>query len=81
MDDLKSAESAFLKAIRIMPRHPPAHTNLGILLFRQGKTDEAVEHLRLALELNPADQQASRQLEMIGKMRNGQLRPQNISHP
>ncbi|MDX2192123.1 MAG: tetratricopeptide repeat protein [Gemmatimonadales bacterium] len=40
-------------AQRVDPHDPGAHNNLGVLLFRKGLVDEAIEAFQRALELDP----------------------------
>ena len=50
---LEAAESHAREAVRIRPNYPEARVNLGLALFWQGKTSEAILHLEKALELRP----------------------------
>jgi superkiller protein 3 len=43
----------YRRALKIDPGFGEAHNNLGILLTKQGRTDEAVAEYRKAIELNP----------------------------
>jgi tetratricopeptide (TPR) repeat protein len=55
LDDDRNIEGAtaeFLESLRVHPS-PEAHTNLGIVLARQGRHDEAAGHYRAALALSP----------------------------
>ena len=47
------AEHSFRQAIQLAPAIPDAHLDLGLILGREGKMDEAVGELRRALALNP----------------------------
>lgn len=49
----EDAETAFLRAIELSPRHAVAHAELGIVLRRQGRFAEADEAYREALALDP----------------------------
>ncbi|HEX6971046.1 MAG TPA: tetratricopeptide repeat protein [Limnochordia bacterium] len=55
--DLAAAEASYRRAIAINPAHQNAHHNLGVVLKRRGRLDEAVrvrrEALRLALRHSP----------------------------
>ena len=44
--------------MRLKPGVPSVHKNLGVLLADKGRLDEAVAHLRQALELRPVDADA-----------------------
>jgi Tfp pilus assembly protein PilF len=47
------------RAVRVQPRLAPAHANLGIVLAGiEGRADRAVDHLRRALNANPANARA-----------------------
>ncbi|MGO1121051.1 tetratricopeptide repeat protein [Rhodovibrionaceae bacterium A322] len=52
----EEAEETLLQAIDTAVPFAPAHFNLGELLCRLGRADEAVEHLEKALALDPKDQ-------------------------
>lgn len=41
------------KALDLYPELPSAHTNLGLALTRLGRPDDAIEHLRIAIMLDP----------------------------
>lgn len=49
------AETAFRKALAIMPTHRGAHLGLGYLLHQSGRLAEAVLHYRLAADTDQAD--------------------------
>jgi protein O-mannosyl-transferase len=70
--DLKEANARFTeaieqyeKALAIEPEHPVIHRNLGILLSRLGRIDEAIPHLRKVLQLIPNEPSARETLEAI----------------
>src|SRR6266511_1142300 len=48
-----SLHDALPISIRLEPRNAEAHSNLGGILMQRGRTDEAVEEYRRALELQP----------------------------
>lgn len=48
------ARLAYERAIAIAPESFPGHHNLAITLHAEGRTDEALPHARLAVELSPA---------------------------
>jgi tetratricopeptide (TPR) repeat protein len=48
-----AAEHAFREAVRLEPRLPEAHTDLALVLGREGKLDEAIDTLRQSLVLSP----------------------------
>jgi len=54
----KQAEAAYLQAIDIDPRLANAHTNLGNLRYRRGRTEEARVLYRKALEVDPNQPEA-----------------------
>ena len=47
------ARSEFEKAVELEPWFPEAHNNLGLILAKNSRLDEAVEHFRRASELKP----------------------------
>jgi len=49
------AVECYQKILERWPGQPSAHNNLGNTLNGQGKTDEAIHHLREAVRLNPDD--------------------------
>ena len=51
--DSAGAEKAFREAVRLAPELPDAHLDLGLVLAREGKLDEATASVRQALALNP----------------------------
>ncbi len=55
---LDEALAAYRDAERIAPDRPLPHTSLGGVLLDLGRVDEALEELRLALELSPRDEGA-----------------------
>ncbi|MDP6113013.1 MAG: tetratricopeptide repeat protein [Planctomycetota bacterium] len=50
---LEEATEHLTKAADLMPRHPRAHYNCGLALWRQGNTEKAAEYLLTAHELAP----------------------------
>jgi Flp pilus assembly protein TadD len=44
-----------LKAVELNPNNAGPHNNLGILLSRTGRTDEAIAQYRKAMEISPLD--------------------------
>jgi Flp pilus assembly protein TadD len=70
--DTKEANARFTEAIEqyenalaIEPEHPAIHRNLGILLSRLGRNEEAIPHLRKVLQLVPNEPSAREILDMI----------------
>jgi Flp pilus assembly protein TadD len=49
----RDSESLFVHALRVTEGNHVAHTNLGIVLFRAGRLDEAAAHLAAGLRLAP----------------------------
>lgn len=49
-----AAESAFRRAVQLAPTMAEAHLDLGLVLGREGKMDEAIRTLRQALTLDPS---------------------------
>src|SRR5581483_2883217 len=56
--DLDGAAVWFRKALQANPDNPTAHHNLGSVLARQNKRDEAFQEYSRALELRPEDAEA-----------------------
>ena len=67
----RSVEAAiehYGQALRLNADNPEAHFNLALALWRQGKRDEAMAHLREALRLKPDYAEAQAQLKsMLGR--------------
>jgi Flp pilus assembly protein TadD len=47
------AVAAYRESIRLNPKSPEAHNNMGILLVKQGKMDIAIAALQTACQLKP----------------------------
>jgi lipoprotein NlpI len=56
-----------LMALKIQPDHAQAHNNIGIILARAGKIDEAVVHFQKALQIDPKYTDARLNLQSIVK--------------
>ncbi len=54
---LKEAEQLYRKVLAARPRHPEANHNLGVLLLEQNRMQEALQHLKTALDAEPRDGQ------------------------
>ena len=50
---LAAAERAYRQILTAFPTHGEAHSRLGAVLIRQGKTSEAIVHMERAVELRP----------------------------
>jgi tetratricopeptide (TPR) repeat protein len=55
VSDVPAAQQAFAKAVAISPEHAPSRLALGSVLQKQGNRDEAIQHLRIAVQLVPGD--------------------------
>jgi len=53
MWDWEGGESAYKKALEINPNHAEAHGCYSLLLITLGRPEEAMEHMELALKLDP----------------------------
>jgi len=49
----------------LQPGNPRAHFNLGVLLAREGRLDEALRELKETLQLDPGNQQAQEYFNRI----------------
>jgi Flp pilus assembly protein TadD len=61
-----SAESHLRHAIELDGSNAYAHNNLGVLLQRLGKRDEARQEFKTALGLNPDLEVARKNLDVVG---------------
>lgn len=50
----RSSEALWQRALAVTSRNAVAHSNLGNVLFRQGRRDESIAQFRQALEIEPA---------------------------
>ncbi len=79
---LRESEEAFRAAIRLEGRLPAAHYGLGVVLQRQGRSDEARASLRTAREIDPESpfgQAAAEALKTLGD--GGQAPPRGTRCP
>ncbi|HKO55392.1 MAG TPA: tetratricopeptide repeat protein, partial [Thermoanaerobaculia bacterium] len=53
MSSIEEAKEAYDRALKLEPRHPDAHVNLGRLLHEQGAPAAAEEHYRKAIAAKP----------------------------
>ncbi len=67
--DLKRAEDYYRKALKIDPEYSPAWNNLGYVLMKQGRCEEARSALFTALKLSPEDELARENLELLKECR------------
>jgi hypothetical protein len=67
--DLEGALLLFQEAVRARPRAAHLHANLAVTLERLGRTAEAAQAYRRALELDPGDREARAALERLGSGR------------
>jgi tetratricopeptide (TPR) repeat protein len=54
----RSNAALFEHALKVTDRNYVAHNNLGVALQAQGRLDEAIDHYRQAIEINPAFEEA-----------------------
>jgi len=52
-NDLPGAIEAYARVVKLRPRYPEAHNNLGVALKKKGDLDRALESFDRALELSP----------------------------
>lgn len=60
LGDLAGAEADFLRALRIVPEHPTAHFNLGIVYYSRGIADSAKLHFNFVVNAAPGSPEAER---------------------
>lgn len=53
INKLDEAAVAYNKVLELSPDHAMAHNNLGLVLKKLGKSKIAIQHIRLAYQLNP----------------------------
>lgn len=61
--DLDGAIAAYRESIRLWPEYDHGHYWLGFLLQRLGESQEAIQHFRRALEINPQHARARQALD------------------
>jgi len=61
----EEAIAQYEKALELEPNHPAIHRNLGLLLARLGRLDEAEAHLRATLQIVPNEPAAEETLKEI----------------
>ena len=64
-DELREAEAKFRHAITLQPKSPVAQHFLGIVLEKEGNTEDAIAAYQEALELNPGDLSARQSLNRL----------------
>jgi FkbM family methyltransferase len=64
-NDICAALSCFIKAKQTNPSFAPLFYNIGLACCKLGKHDEAISHLKQALELDSNYETARKQLELI----------------
>ncbi|MBN2294559.1 MAG: sulfatase-like hydrolase/transferase [Pirellulales bacterium] len=52
-DDLPAAELHLKNAAKLQPNHSETHAKLGFVLAALGKSNEAIEHYRMSLQIRP----------------------------
>jgi tetratricopeptide (TPR) repeat protein len=67
--ELQEALDEWGAVLRLAPAHVGARKGIGYVLFKQGKLDEAEEHLRLAAEQEPGDHSITTALRMVRRLR------------
>lgn len=59
---------AYKRALEIDPKAPNVHYHLGLIYKERGELAQAIEWFRAALEVNPADQDASYWIERLSTL-------------
>lgn len=59
---------AYQRALEIDPKAPNVHYHLGLIYKERGELAQAIEWFRAALEVNPADQDASYWIERLSTL-------------
>ena len=62
-DDIKGATVEFERAVQLQPALVPAQQNLAVSLMKEGRTDEALAHLRQALSATNGDASLKKMLD------------------
>jgi Flp pilus assembly protein TadD len=62
---MDEAISQFQEAIRLRPDNANAHNNLGVALYRKGRTGEAIRHFEEAVRLKPDYADARKNLDVV----------------
>ena len=62
---IENARTQLLAAVRYRRDFAPAHLNLGVLLAKQEKTDQALAEFRMTLQLDPTNLAAQRYIETL----------------
>jgi tetratricopeptide (TPR) repeat protein len=68
----RDSESLFNHALAVTGENSVAHSNLATVLFREGRMDDALPHLRKAIELDRYDTEARMKLAVV-LLRKGQV--------
>jgi tetratricopeptide (TPR) repeat protein len=63
--DLAGAQAHYLKALALVPDHPPALKNLAALALARGERSRAIDYLQRYLALAPQDAEARAALETL----------------
>ncbi len=63
--DWRLADSLFHEALRASPNYARAHTAYGLALMSRGRSDQAIEHMRTARDLDPLSSLAGNDLAVV----------------
>ena len=68
----KDSQTLINHMLTLAPQAPILHSGMGLFLFEQGKSDEAISHYKEALKLNPLDSETNNNMA-IALAEKGQL--------
>ncbi len=67
--DFEQARGCFIKALEVDPNWPEAHYGMGLIYEKMNERDEAIEHFRNYLKINPRGFWSKRAEEKIARLK------------